>query len=323
MSKPIKLTDDMKSSMQAEIMKPIAEKFGADILTKDASDSLSKCKMSDGQFSFRKEIKFEKKFEYKDDKRRVTINITPDAYAKMVTVIMTNSDEVGWHGTTEKISDTEYAINNIYIYPQTVTAATVDTDDREYANWLMDLDKIDENIFPNLHFHGHSHVNMSTSPSGVDMGHRDDIVAQLGAEDYYIFMIWNKRLEWSAAVYDMKSNTLYESKDIDVMIRFVDGTTAGDVVQDINTKVSKRAYQGSYQTGAGTKVYNLPADTKKNESKVERPKSWWEEEQEQERKTKGESGNGNVPGYFPWERQSHGGYNGVGGYGGGYYDYYD
>lgn len=322
MSKPIKITDDMKAGMGNEIEKMVREKFGESTLFKEIIDALRKCQMSDGQFSFRKELKFEKKFEYQNDKRRVTINITPDAYAKMATIIMANSDEVGWHGTTEKISDTEFVIDNIYVYPQTVTAATVDTDDREYANWLMDLDKISEDIFPNLHFHGHSHVNMSTGPSGVDMGHRDDIVAQLGSEDYYIFMIWNKRLEWSAAVYDMKSNTLYESKDIDVVIKFADGTTAGEVVKDIGNKVTKRTYnyQGtSYQTGSGTKVYNLPNDTKKNE-KVERPKSWWEEEQE--KRAKGVVGNGNVPGEFPWERSHNGGYNGGYGYGG-YYDYYD
>lgn len=315
MSKPIRLTEEMKSSMKDELMKLIAEKFGLDILTKDATDSLAKCNMSDGEFNFKKEISFKKRFEYKDDKRRVTIAITPDAYAKMVTIIMANSDEVGWHGTTEKISDTEFLVKDIYIYPQTVTAATVDTDDQEYAKWLMDLDKVDENIFPNLHFHGHSHVNMSTGPSGVDMGHREDIVSQLGPDDYYIFMIWNKRLEFSAAVYDMKSNTLYEGNEIDVKVVFSDGTTAGEVVNDIKNKVSKRSYTGtSYQTGSGTKVYSLP-DAKKND-KVERPKSWWEEQKEREARA-----SGNAPSSFPWEREYYGGYHGAGN--GGYYDYYD
>lgn len=329
MSKPIRLTDDMRIDMGKELISEIMKYFKADALRDDAIKSLAKCQMSDGQFSFKKEFKFERKFEYKDDKRRITINITPEAYAKMLTVIMTNSEEVGWHGTSKRISETEFLIDNIFIYPQQVTAVTVDTDDEEYAKWTMDLDKIDENIFPNLHFHGHSHVNMGCTPSATDMGHRDKIVAQLGDDDYYIFMIWNKSLSWSASVYDIGSNTLYESKDIDVRVGFSDGTTAGDIVEDVKAKVKPRTYQPKVYYPSSTYPYyggssyttGQDKDKKKDDVKTETKKNWWEEEKEKRKKEV--SGVGNDPEDFPWERASLG-YNGIGGYGGyGEYGYYD
>ena len=39
---------------------------------------------------------------------------------------------------------------------------------------------------------GHSHVNMGTSPSSVDLNHQEEILRMLGDNDFYIFMIWNK-----------------------------------------------------------------------------------------------------------------------------------
>lgn len=259
--KPIRLTAEFISQIRDEIMAQISEKLNIDTVRKDAEESLSKLRMSDGSFKFLREFKYEKNFKYEKSDRRATIRISPVAYAKMMTVIMSQPDEVGWHGTTERLGQNEFLIKDIFVYPQQVTSATVDTDEEEYAKWLISLDDIDENIFPNLHFHGHSHVNMGVSPSGVDMGHRETIVSQLRSEDYYIFMIWNKKLEWSAAVYDMNTNTLFETPEIDVVVELGD-ITAGTLIKDLEEKVTKvvwnyhgnqnggNYYGSGYQTGA-------------------------------------------------------------------------
>ena len=161
----------------------------------------------------------------------------------------------------------------------------------------------------------HSHVNMGVSPSGTDMGHREKIVSQLMDEDYYIFMIWNKSLKWSAAIYDMPSNALYDTEDIDVMVRFADGTTAGDVIQDLKDKVAV-SKPVTYTPG----YYGGTSYTTGGEKKSERPKSWWEEEQERKAKesqTKGVSviGNGHDDFRYPYSQPSRYSY-----YDHGYYD---
>ena len=43
--------------------------------------------------------------------------------------------------------------------------------------------------------HGHSHVNMGTSPSATDTKLQEDHLAQLQDNDFYIFLIVNKKRE--------------------------------------------------------------------------------------------------------------------------------
>ena len=270
--RPIRLTPDFLKNLQTSLLTEMQTKLNLDELTKAAEDALGKLKLTDGVFRFQKDFKFERKFELKSE-RRATLRILPEAMAKIMLIVMSNDKEVAWHCTTERVSSTEFIVKDVLIYPQQVTAVTVDTDDAEYAQWLI---KIGEERFSNLHAQMHSHVNMPVSPSTTDLGHRSSIVAQMKDHDYYIFMIWNKSLVWSAAIYDMPSNTLYETDDVDVIVEFSDGTTAGEVIQDLKDKVAPYKYQPKTYTppaaGPGT-AYTT--DVKKNGQK-----SWWEEERE-------------------------------------------
>ena len=89
-----------------------------------------------------------------------------------------------------------------------------------------------------MRMQGHSHVNMSVSPSGVDSGHREKILDQLDADMFYIFMIWNKRLDTHTLIYDMANNVLYEDGDITVKIAGDDSLDA--FMADAGEKVQKK-----------------------------------------------------------------------------------
>lgn len=304
--KPIKLTDALIEEMKSEIMKKIDEEFAADKLKADAAKSLCRVKMSDGSFSFKRDFKYEKNFKYEKSDRRAKLVISPMAYAKMLTIIMSQGKEVAWHGTTERINSREFRINDILVYPQEVTASTVDTDEEEYAKWMISLD---EETFNNMHFQGHSHVEMGVFASGTDMGHREKITAQLGDDDYYIFMIWNKKLQWSGAIYDMPSNTLYETDDIDVEISLGD-MTASDLIKELDEKVAEYKYQykGGPKNGV-TPLYPTYGGANQTSPASQSPSL-----------TKEENVGGNAHGNFPA-----GGYGGENYYGYGYHhwDYYD
>ena len=286
--KPIRLTPEYVEGLKQELLAELTKELNLDQLTKEANDGLSKLKMTDGSFSFKKDFKFERKFTMKSE-RRATLRIMPEAFSKMTLILMTNDKEVAWHGITERVSETEFIVRDILVYPQEVTATTVDTDEEEYAKWLIE---VGEENFNNLHAQMHSHVNMGVSPSGTDMGHRNKIVAQLMDEDYYIFMIWNKSLSWSAAIYDMPSNALYETDDIDVTVEYSDGTTAGGILKDLKDKVVSYTYKPATYTPA-YKGSSYTTGAKKNE-----PKSWWEEQQEKRAAEQGVSGVGNGSGDF-------------------------
>ena len=85
---------------------------------------------------------------------------------------------------------------------------------------------------------GHSHVNMGVSPSGVDNSHRAEILKQLEADMFYIFMIWNKSLNIHTLVYDLQRNVLFEDDDIEVKI--LDDELMGAFLSDAIEKVQKK-----------------------------------------------------------------------------------
>lgn len=172
---------------------------------------------------------------------KAQIVFSADAWVKMTTLVKSYDSEVEWHGTVERLDRNKWRINDILVFPHTVAAATVTADQAEYEAWLSTLD---DDTFNSLRYHGHSHVNMGVSPSGVDMTYREDVVSTLqapadGVDSYYIFLILNKKGEWSGEVYDLTNNTLYEKSDIEIDIEVSGFDTVSKFVEDARTKAKK------------------------------------------------------------------------------------
>ena len=203
----------------------------------DFSAMLDGVKMSDGKLSY------SQSWKYKDCSAVVWLE--PDAYRKIIALVMEVKDEVGWHGTVARCGDREFVIEDIFVYPQEVTGSTVNTDQAAYSEWLYSLD---DDTFNQIRMQGHSHVNMGVSPSGVDDKHRQQILDQLEPDMFYIFMIWNKSLTVHTLIYDMARNILYE--DDDVSVKLVDDEGMGDFLADAKEKVQK---PNSKKNKAGSK----------------------------------------------------------------------
>lgn len=163
---------------------------------------------------------------FKKDDRVAHLYFSPTAWVKMSALVADFYTEVQWHGLVHRISENEFEVYDILVPPHTVSATTVISDQEEYTNWLNDLD---DETFNAMRFHGHSHVNMGVTPSGVDTGYRSDLITQLPrpSEDedvFYIFLILNKSHSWSAEIYDISNNALYSSadKEIDLAVIFED-----------------------------------------------------------------------------------------------------
>lgn len=231
MSKPIKLTEELLQRIQEEFI-----------------EKVKTVKMFDGKLEYSRTFRW-------DDDSKATVFLSTIAFAKMNALIQQFSDEIAWHGVVHRDEENPsiFYITDILVYPQAVTGATVNTDQEAYQTWLYSFD---DNVFNNIRMQGHSHVSMSVSPSGVDTTHQEKILEQLTDEDYYIFMIWNKRYEHFVCIFDLKNNTLYETADVDVLIgdegvnlkTFIDG--AKEIVTK-RTYTAGTAYQGGgYQGGS-------------------------------------------------------------------------
>lgn len=117
-----------------------------------------------------------------------TIKYTKKAWEKMNKLVDEYECEIAWHGVCKELDDGDIEVQDILVYPQVVSAATVEMDDG-YGAWL---DSLDDETFNNLRLQGHSHVRMAVFPSGVDMEHQNEIAGRLKPGQYYVFNIRNK-----------------------------------------------------------------------------------------------------------------------------------
>lgn len=157
------------------------------------------------------------------DARRARLLFSPVAWVKMFGLVDAFATEVQWHGTVERVNENTFFIEDIFVLPHEAGSATVISDQEEYEQALMDLPA---DVFLRNRFHGHSHVNMSVFPSGVDNTYRKNMINNFSAtpsedeDQFYIFLICNKKREISGQVFDLKYNALYETSDIQIDVDF-------------------------------------------------------------------------------------------------------
>lgn len=191
MPKPMRITKDILDQITAAFLQ-----------------KLPTMQILDGRISYVQDFIFRKN-------DRAVVTFTREAYDKMMALVDHFDTEIGWHGLVSRTDRNHFVIDDILVYPQTVSHTDVNTDQEGYDQWIMTIEGDD---FNRLKFHGHSHVDMGVTPSATDLQHQGGIVAQLGNDGFYIFLIINKRREYTVKVYDAESNTLYEKDSVDIII---------------------------------------------------------------------------------------------------------
>lgn len=143
------------------------------------------------------------------DEDKPTIIVSTEADRKISALVEQCKDEVAWNGTVTYDEDNNtYYIEDIFVFPQEVTRSTATATD-DYGLWLS---QFSDEEFSKLRFHGHSHVNMGVSPSGVDTTFQEDLINTV--QDFYIFAIYNKKGDYNVWIYNKVKNLVYETKDI-------------------------------------------------------------------------------------------------------------
>lgn len=150
-------------------------------------------------------------------REKAVLEFTQDAMNKIKALVKQCNKEIAWHGTVTKVTTGKratYTIDDVFMFPQIVTSATVKGVPDKYALWNAQLPN---DIYNRMRFHGHSHVNMGASPSGVDTNYQEDMIETL--EDFYIFLIINKKDEMWAKIVDVEDNIVYDKYDIEITIQ--------------------------------------------------------------------------------------------------------
>lgn len=218
-------------------MKPITlNNINKQKIIKQFTNYINNAKLSDGRISFTADI------TPNTNTPKPTLYISAHAYLKMLLYIRDTATEIAWHGTVERNQkENWYHIKDVFLYPQIISAATVNTDQEKYQDWLQNIE--DDAIFNSIRFQGHSHVNMGVSASGTDLNMYNTFLQVLPKNDFYIFMIMNKFGTMSLVIYDLDKNIIFENKDINVKILT---NTTSDLLNDIEMEKKKYLTQHTY-----------------------------------------------------------------------------
>lgn len=115
----------------------------------------------------------------------------------------------------------------------------------------MWMNELDDETFNHMRFHGHSHVNMGVTPSGVDTDYQETLANTV--QDFYIFGIFNKKRSYNLYLYDMEQNVLFETKDLKTTLNDHTSTWADEQIEKHVTVY--KTYPKYYGTHASNNYY--------------------------------------------------------------------
>ena len=186
-----------------------------------------------------------------------TINISDRAYLQLQLLIQQYSHEVAGHCTAWRDAEDPnvFYVDEVLTYPQNVSGAFVESNDDGYGPWLMTLP---DHTFDNLRMQFHSHVNMSTTPSGTDNNFFASFLPHI--KDFYIFMIMNKKGELHLEIHDKERNLLFTDGDIEYDIITEDGASLFDWLDDSAEHMHKKAPPVAPVPAANSPAYTYTRD---------------------------------------------------------------
>lgn len=166
-----------------------------------------------------------------------TVYFTPTVAAKIPKLVEVLPGEVGAYGSVHQLNDDTYLITELFVYPQETSAATVTTDDANYAAWLNTLD---DTTINSLNFQMHSHVNMGVSPSTTDI-ETNLRLTHSSKKPFYIFAIVNKKGEMDIRVYDKETDSVYSKEHVKTGIYHL-GAPLDDWVKESMKMIKTKTY---------------------------------------------------------------------------------
>ena len=134
---------------------------------------------------------------------------TTKAYRTLLAMMATThakTKEFMFLGFVEQ-SGKDYIVEDFFLVPQHMcSGAYCETSDR-YDTWINEAVPLDKRRL--IRLHGHSHVNMPTSPSGTD----DNQIKELcvNVSNYFIQLIINHNMNNTVNIWDKTNNLIYSN----------------------------------------------------------------------------------------------------------------
>jgi hypothetical protein len=179
---------------------------------------------------------------------RYELYILPEARAKMELYCDLVSGEIGWLAFVERF-DTGFLITDCVLLKQEVHAATTEIDPSALLEFWNET-PVEKQC--KIKCWGHSHVNMSTTPSGQDESQMEYFK---DGNDWFIRLITNKKREYNIDIFDYANGVKVHLDQADLKtLNPQHDELKKSIEAEIKEKVSEKKTTSSYSGGKS----NLP-----------------------------------------------------------------
>lgn len=208
-----------------------------------------------------------KSIELEEKNNKYNVYFLQRAYDKMRLYVDLCSEEIGWLGYVKKLSNNKgFLVEDVFLVKQEVHSTTTELSPEAINEYFTGLDEQGQVKFLNeCRIWGHSHVNMSTGPSGQDDTQGKELSQD--CEDYYIRLITNKRDEYNLTIYD-KANGLKITSD-SIMIynpELIELRT--QIAQEIKEKVKEKKISAPQVYGSYLNKWNKTEEKEKEQKSI-------------------------------------------------------
>ena len=203
------------------------------------------------------------------------IEITSEAWYKILYIVEKAPEEIGWLGSVIKLEDKKcsnhYLITDIWLMEQQTNAATCsllgEARDKLIRKIISEAATTDEGIEKanQLRFWGHSHVNMSVGASSQD----NETIREMDSCPWYIRGIFNKKGDTNIELYCFDENILWT--DLELKVRGLSEEQKSELDEQIKSLCTREPIASYYDKWYNTSYYGNYANKVDNSAQTAFP----------------------------------------------------
>lgn len=181
------------------------------------------------------------------------VYILPEARAKMEMYCELCAKEIGWLGFVKKCPGAGYLITDVVLLKQEVHATTTEIDPAALLDFWAQT-PVEQQA--DIKLWGHSHVNMSPSPSGQDDSQMDYFK---DGNDWFIRLITNKKGDMNITIYDFANGVEIHDDKL-----YTYNPKRVELREQIEAEIKEKVTEKKYTPPAKTTTPSYTAKTNAN-----------------------------------------------------------
>ena len=186
---------------------------------------------------------------------RYDVFILPEARNKMELYCDLSSGEIGWLAFVERFETQGFLITDCVLLKQEVNGSTTEIDPNALLEFWNNTPVEKHNL---IKMWGHSHVNMSPTPSGQD---NEQMEYFKDGNPWFIRLITNKKREYHIDIFDYEHGIKVHIDQADLRTF---NPSQDELRKSIEAEIKEKVSEKTYKTSTPTKSLPSPYQGSKN-----------------------------------------------------------